>query len=217
MIYIIQKSKRSATRKQIKLDMNEAKEFLYNIEARSFRTSEFIVYCGDSPEELDEIINYFNEDYLQEITDDVVIVYKVNGDITKYDRLRNKGATVKSIDNFREKIEKVEKAEPKVIEKKKAEPKPSVMDDLEEIKEEPKKDNGVLIPDRHEDKEAPKIDSGVIIPDKREDIENEIKRQFLTGGVEKATSIRRYLKENDEKVITSLPEEKLKELYVLIK
>ena len=74
MIYIIKKSKRSAKRNQIKLDMNEAKEFLYNIEARSFRTSEFIVYCGDSPEELDEIINYFNEDYLQEITDDVVIV-----------------------------------------------------------------------------------------------------------------------------------------------
>jgi hypothetical protein len=106
MIYIIRKSKRSAKRNQIKLDVNEAKEFLYNIEARSFRTSEFIVYCGDSPEELDEIINYFNEDYLQEMTDDVVIVYKVNGDITKYDRLRNKGATIKSIDNFREKIEK---------------------------------------------------------------------------------------------------------------
>lgn len=106
MIYIIQKSKRSAKRKEIKLDINEAKEFLYNIEARSFRTSEFIVYCGDSPEELDEIINYFHNDYLQEFTDDVVVVYKVNENITKYDRLRNNGATVKSIDNFREKIEK---------------------------------------------------------------------------------------------------------------
>lgn len=98
------------------------------------------------------------------------------------------------------KEEKVEKAEPKVTkEKKKEEPKPSVMDDLEEPKE------------------APKKDSGVIIPDKREDIENEIKRQFLTGGPEKATTIRAYLKENNEKVITSLPEEKLKELYVLVK
>jgi hypothetical protein len=98
------------------------------------------------------------------------------------------------------KEEKAEKAEPKVTkEKKKEEPKPSVMDDLEEPKE------------------APKKDSGVIIPDKREDIENEIKRQFLTGGVEKATTIRAYLKENNEKVITSLPEEKLKELYVLVK
>lgn len=98
------------------------------------------------------------------------------------------------------KEEKVEKAEPKVTkEKKKEEPKPSVMDDLEEPKE------------------APKKDSGVIIPDKREDIENEIKRQFLTGGVEKATTIRAYLKENNERVITSLPEEKLKELYVLVK
>ncbi len=98
------------------------------------------------------------------------------------------------------KEEKVENAEPKVTkEKKKEEPKPSVMDDLEEPKE------------------APKKDSGVIIPDKREDIENEIKRQFLTGGVEKATTIRAYLKENNERVITSLPEEKLKELYVLVK
>ncbi|HHU81060.1 MAG TPA: hypothetical protein GXZ35_06965 [Acholeplasmataceae bacterium] len=209
MIYIIRKSKRSAKRNQIKLDMNEAKEFLYNIEARSFRTSEFIVYCGDSPEELDEIINYFNEDYLQEITDDVVIVYKVNGDITKYDRLRNKGATVKSIDNFREKIEKVEKAEPKVTKAtKKEEPKASVMDDLEEPTTEVK-----------EVKEEPKILSGlgVIIPDRREDIENEIKLQFLTGGAEKATAIRAYLKENNEKVITSLPEEKLKELYLIIR
>lgn len=88
------------------------------------------------------------------------------------------------------------KGKPKKLTKKQ---KASVMDDLEELKE------------------APKIDSGVIIPDRREDIENEIKRQFLTGGVEKATLIRRYVKENNEKVITSLPEEKLKELYVLIK
>ena len=103
-----------------------------------------------------------------------------------------------------EKVEKVEKTEPKAT--KKEEPKVSVMDDLEE----PKKDNGVLIPDIN-------VDKGVIIPDRREEIENEIKRQFLTGGAEKATAIRRYLKENNEKVITSLPEEKLKELYVLIK
>ena len=97
------------------------------------------------------------------------------------------------------KEEKVEKAEPKVTkEKKKEEPKVSVMDDLEEPKEEPK------------------VETAVIIPDRREDIENEIKRQFLTGGSEKATAIRRYLKDNNEKVITSLPEEKLKELYVLV-
>ena len=106
-----------------------------------------------------------------------------------------------------EKVEKVEKTEPKATKvTKKEEPKVSVMDDLEE----PKKDNGVLIPDIN-------IDKGVIIPDRREDIENEIKRQFLTGGAEKASAIRRYLKDNNEKVITSLPKEKLEELYVLIK
>ena len=96
------------------------------------------------------------------------------------------------------------KGKPKKLTKKQ---KASVMDDLEELKEEPK-----II-----SKEAPKIDTGVMIPDRREDIENEIKRQFLTGGVEKATQIRAYLKDNNEKVITSLPEEKLKELYVLVK
>lgn len=109
------------------------------------------------------------------------------------------------------KEEKIEKAKT-TKETKKEEPKVSVMDDLEELKEAPKIDSGAI-----EEKEAPKIDSGVIIPDRREDIENEIKRQFLTGGIEKATTIRAYLKENNEKVITSLPEEKLKELYVLIK
>jgi hypothetical protein len=103
------------------------------------------------------------------------------------------------------KVEKFEKAEPKATKETKKEepkPKPSVMDDLEEpTKEEPKILTGL----------------GVIIPDRREDIENEIKRQFLTGGPEKATAIRAYLKENNEKVITSLPEEKLKELYLIIK
>ncbi len=103
-----------------------------------------------------------------------------------------------------EKFEKAEmkKAEPKETKKeetKKEEPKASVMDDLEELKEEPK------------------ILAGVNIPERREDIENEIKRQFLTGGAEKATAIRAFLKENNEKVITLLPEEKLKELYLIIK
>lgn len=119
----------------------------------------------------------------------------------------------KAVEELKKPKKEEKKAEPKVTkETKKEEPKVSVMDDLEELKEEPKKDSGAI-----EEKEAPKIDSGVIIPDRREDIENEIKRQFLTGGVEKATAIRAYLKENNEKVITSLPEEKLKELYVLIK
>ena len=93
------------------------------------------------------------------------------------------------------------KEEPKATkETKKEEPKASVMDDLEELT-----------------KEEPKILAGVNIPERREDIENEIKRQFLTGGAEKATAIRAYLKENNEKVITSLPEEKLKELYLIVK
>ena len=105
MIYIIEKSKRSAKRNEIKLNLNEAKEFLYNIHARNFRVSEFIVYCGDSTEELQEILSYFSENYLQEMTDDVVTVYRVNEEIGKYDRLRNEGASVKAIDNFREKIE----------------------------------------------------------------------------------------------------------------
>ena len=151
------------------------------------------------------------------------IGYKLfeDGDLQFEDEGKDKkeNNTKKAVEELKKpkKEEKVEKPEPKVIEKKKTEPKVSVMDDLEELKEEPKKDSGVIIPEKHEVKEAPKKDSGVIIPDKREDIENEIKRQFLTGGIEKATLIRGYLKDNNEKVITLLPEEKLKELYVLVK
>ena len=103
------------------------------------------------------------------------------------------------------------KVEPKKETKKekKEEPKASVMDDLQEtvVEEEIKE----------ETKPLKNIDSGIVIPDKREDIENEIKRLFLTGGIEKATSIRAFLKDNNEKVITSLPDDKLKELYVLVK
>lgn len=141
------------------------------------------------------------------------IGYKLfeDGDLQFEDESKDKkeGNAKKAVEELKkpQKEEKVEKPEPKVTKAtKKEEPKASVMDDLEELTEAVE-----------EVKEAPKKDSGVIIPDKREDIENEIKRQFLTGGIEKATHIRAYLKDNNEKVITSLPEEKLKELYVLIK
>ena len=141
------------------------------------------------------------------------IGYKLfeDGDLQFEDESKDKkeGNAKKAVEELKKpkKEEKVEKPEPKVTKAtKKEEPKASVMDDLEELTEAVE-----------EVKEAPKKDSGVIIPDKREDIENEIKRQFLTGGIEKATQIRAYLKDNNEKVITSLPEEKLKELYVLIK
>lgn len=136
------------------------------------------------------------------------IGYKLfeDGDLQFEDEGKNKKEdnTKKAVEELKKpkKEEKVEKPEPKVTKATKA----SVMDDLEEPTKEVE-----------EVKEEPKKDSGVIIPDKREDIENEIKRQFLTGGVEKATMIRGYLKDNNEKVITSLPEEKLKELYVLVK
>ena len=129
--------------------------------------------------------------------------------------------TKKSVEEVEElkkpkKVEKFEKAEMKKAEpkatkatkKEEPKPKPSVMDDLEEPTkevEEPKQEIEIF------------RELGVIIPDRREDIENEIKRQFLTGGAEKATAIRAYLKENNEKVITSLPEEKLKELYLIIR
>lgn len=136
------------------------------------------------------------------------IGYKLfeDGDLQFEDDESKDKTTKKSVEEGEElkKPKKVEKPEPKATKETKKEepkPKPSVMDDLEELKEEPKILTGL----------------GVIIPDRREDIENEIKRQFLTGGAEKATAIRAYLKENNEKVITSLPEEKLKELYLIIK
>lgn len=134
------------------------------------------------------------------------IGYKLfeDGDLQFEDEDKTTKRSVEECEELKKpkKVEKFEKAEPKATkETKKEEPKASVMDDLEELKEEPKILSGL----------------GVVIPDRREDIENEIKRQFLTGGPEKATAIRAYLKENNEKVITSLPEEKLKELYLIIK
>jgi len=105
MIYVIQKSKRSTRRNEIKLTLNDAKEYLYKIDARSFRINEYMVYCGDSNEEVEELLNYFTEEYLIPTADDVVVVYKVNEAINKYSRLRNNGASVKAINNFRDKIQ----------------------------------------------------------------------------------------------------------------
>ena len=140
------------------------------------------------------------------------IGYKLfeDGDLQFEDDESKDKTTKKPVEELK-KNKKVEKPEPKVTKATKKEepkPKPSVMDDLEEPTkevEEPKQEIEIF------------RDLGVTIPDRREDIENEIKRQFLTGGAEKATAIRAYLKENNEKVITSLPEEKLKELYLIIR
>ncbi len=105
MIYIIQKSKKSSRRTEIKLDVSEAKEFLYEIDARRFRLNEYMVYSSDEASEIEQIIDYFHPDYLCEKNDDIVSVLAVNEDISKYNRLRNQGASIKSVKNFRDKIQ----------------------------------------------------------------------------------------------------------------
>ncbi len=75
-----------------------------------------------------------------------------------------------------------------------------------EEKEEPK-------PDKEKVEETKKV----VIPDERVDMENEIKKEFLTGGKEKATQIKVFLSDCGTKKVAELSDEKLKELYILAK
>ena len=106
MITIIQKSKRSSKRNEFELSVNEAKEYLYEIDARSFRINYFLVYRSDDSEELTQLVEYFNPEYLIEEVEEKFTIYKVNEKVGKYDRMRTAGASIKAINNFREKIQK---------------------------------------------------------------------------------------------------------------
>ncbi len=105
MIYFMQKSKKSLRRRQFKLSLNDAKQYLYNIDTRKFKVSEIMIYSSDTPEEIKELNQYFVDDFLISSDEDVIGVLRVNETISKYDRLRNKGASIKSLKNFRKKIE----------------------------------------------------------------------------------------------------------------
>lgn len=105
MVTVVQKSKKSARTTEWKMTVNEAKEFLYNIDARSFRINEYMVFSVDDKNEINSIKNYFHQDYLEEIEVDDIKGLIVNENVSKYDRLRNQGASIKSIKNFEEKIQ----------------------------------------------------------------------------------------------------------------
>lgn len=195
MIYIIRKSRRSSKRNIIKLNIEEAKDYLYNINARSFRLSEFIVYCGDLYEELEAIINHFSIDYLQETIDDIFMVYSVNEKIDIEDRIRNDQLIHKN----KKTIDKVTKNFTKKF-----------IDDEKTFKNNSKRNKD------HPELQS-KINSGIVIPDKREDIENEIKLLFLIYGDETSTIIRAFLKDSNQSNISLLSIDEIIELYVRVK
>jgi hypothetical protein len=195
MIYIIQKSRRSSKRNIIKLNIEEAKDYLYNIDSRSFRISEFIVYCGDSYEELESIIDYFSIDYLQETLDDIFIVFHVNEKVDIEQRLSG---------NHLLQINK------KTIDKGTEKSTSYFIKDKQTYENDNKKSKD------HQDFQS-KIYSGIVIPDKREDIENEIKLLFLIYGAETETTIRTFLKDHNQSNISLLSIDEIKELYVRVK
>ena len=105
MIYILKKSKRSDREQTLKYSVSGAKEFLYRLVDRHFVVNDFIIFGSDEPNELQEILDYFTEEYISKGTYQAFDVYRVNN-IYKNERLKEHGANITSLLNFREKIEK---------------------------------------------------------------------------------------------------------------
>ena len=177
------------------MNIEEAKDYLYNIDARSIRLSEFIVYCGDLYEELEAIINYFSIDYLQETIDDIFMVYSVNEKIDIEERIRNDQIIHKN---------------KKTIDKITGNFTKQFIDDEKTYENNSKRNND------HPELQS-KIYSGIVIPDKREDIENEIKLLFLIYGDKTSTMIRTFLKDSNQSNIRLLSIDEITELYVRVK
>jgi hypothetical protein len=111
MIYVAQKSKKTARKKLLKLELNDAKDFLYNLSFEDFRAFSYYIYAqGDNYFcELEEIKRFFADDFfkIKENNTQTYEILIVNEELPKKDRLRIKGASVNSLNNFKDKLEKM--------------------------------------------------------------------------------------------------------------
>lgn len=106
MIYIIKKMKKTTNEHYKKLHSSEAKEYFYNLTKDDLATGDIYMTGADSEEELQEILSFFHEDFFLIEDTGLFSVYKVNANINKYNRIRQRGASITALKNFKEKIEK---------------------------------------------------------------------------------------------------------------
>lgn len=104
MIYLLKKSKKTNLELRYKLSLDDAKKSLYALNHENFRVNNFYVQGADTVYEMQELLNYFSPNFFTVEQDGMFDMYKVNI-VSKYERIVEKGASIKAIEKFKEKIE----------------------------------------------------------------------------------------------------------------
>lgn len=107
MITILRKSKKTDRQAKYEMSFNSAIEYVNNIESRDFRLNDFYVFSGSTYEEMQELKEYFVDEYFEEYDYGAYNVFKLNGNVNKKDRFISPGISIQSVFNFRDKIEEI--------------------------------------------------------------------------------------------------------------
>lgn len=107
MVNILQVAKKGGKKINRNMEYTAAKKFLYNLTPAHFQNNDFLLFRASSDFEIEKIRRFFNRQYLLPRTFANLPVFFVNPEIPKSERLVHEGINLRSLENFRSKIEKL--------------------------------------------------------------------------------------------------------------
>jgi hypothetical protein len=107
MVNILQVTKKGKKKIDRMMTYTEAKKFLYNLSFENFQNNDFFLFKSTHDFEIEKLRRFFKRDYLIPAKFEKNNVFLVNSEINKNDRLVHEGINLRSIENFRVKIEKL--------------------------------------------------------------------------------------------------------------
>jgi len=107
MVTIIKKSKRSIRANKVVLSASDAKKFLFQLEDKDLNIDDYIVFSADTQDEYIDVVGFFSPSFLPTQAYEGFDAHVVQKDIAKDRRMRQTGATITAIENFKVKIQKL--------------------------------------------------------------------------------------------------------------
>jgi hypothetical protein len=107
MVTIIKKSKRSIRANKVVLSASDAKKFLFQLEDKDLNVDDYIVFSADTQDEYIDVVGFFSPSFLPIRIYEGFDAHVVQKDIAKDRRMRQTGATITAIENFKVKIQKL--------------------------------------------------------------------------------------------------------------
>jgi hypothetical protein len=104
MIYVKRISKYTGLEKTLRMNISDAKMFIYDLDRNKQKYSTYILAGTDTIEELNELKEYFSDKVFEKVDDNIFEVYKMLENVRKQDKLKNVKITPTTINNIIEKI-----------------------------------------------------------------------------------------------------------------